>query len=141
MERISLDSSIVVKWFSYEEDTEKALKIKDAFVRGEIELIVTQLLYSEVINALRYKPDYNVSKLKKAADALLNLHMYVEIIDNDILKRSSEIAFDAGVTIYDAIPVAVAEKHKTICLTADKRTQYNKMKDKYPIKLLKHYIL
>ncbi len=141
MERISLDSSIVVKWFSYEEDTEKALKIKDAFVRGEIELIVTQLLYSEVINALRYKPDYNVSKLKKSADALLNLHMYVEIIDNDILKRSSEIAFDAGVTIYDAIPVAVAEKHKTICLTADKRTQYNKMKDKYPIKLLKHYIL
>ena len=141
MERISLDSSIVVKWFSYEEDTEKALKIKDAFVRGEIELIVTQLLYSEVINVLRYKPDYNVSKLKKAADALLNLHMYVEIIDNDILKRSSEIAFDAGVTIYDAIPVAVAEKHKTICLTADKRTQYNKMKDKYPIKLLKHYIL
>lgn len=94
-----------------------------------------------MINALRYKPDYNVSKLKKSADALLNLHMYVEIIDNDILKRSSEIAFDAGVTIYDAIPVAVAEKHKTICLTADKRTQYNKMKDKYPIKLLKHYIL
>ena len=141
MERISLDSSIVVKWFSYEEDTEKALRIKDAFVRGEIELIVTQLLYSEVINVLRYKPDYNVSKLKKAADALLNLHMYVEIIDNDILKRSSEIAFDAGVTIYDAIPVAVAEKHKTICLTADKRIQYNKMKDKYPIKLLKHYIL
>ncbi|MCD6564282.1 MAG: type II toxin-antitoxin system VapC family toxin [Thermoproteales archaeon] len=115
--------------------------MKDAFVRGEIELIVTQLLYSEVINVLRYKPDYNVSKLKKAADALLNLHMYVEIIDNDILKRSSEIAFDAGVTIYDAIPVAVAEKHKTICLTADKRIQYNKMKDKYPIKLLKHYIL
>ncbi len=141
MERLSLDSSVVVKWFSEEEDTEKALRIRDAFVAGQLEIIVTQLLYCEVANALRYKPDYDSERLKRAVNALTNLHMRVVEIDRDILKRSSEIAFDCNVTIYDAIPVAVAEKFNTVCVTADEKTQYSKMKDKYPVVLLRDIIL
>ncbi len=34
VERYSLDSSVVVKWFSEEEGTDKALELRDAFVRG-----------------------------------------------------------------------------------------------------------
>lgn len=138
MEGFSLDSSVVVKWFSREEYTDKALKIRNTFIKGGIELIVTPLLYCEVINALRYKPDYNTEMLKRAVNALINLHMKVEEISREILERSVEIAFDAGVTIYDAIPVAVAEKYRVICITADEKTQYMKMRDKYPIKLLKN---
>ena len=81
MERLSLDSSVVVKWFSEEEDTEKALRIRDAFVAGQLEIIVTQLLYCEVANALRYKPDYDSERLKRAVNALTNLHMRVVEID------------------------------------------------------------
>jgi len=137
MERLAVDSSVAVKWFSEEEDTDKALELRDAYVRGDVELIVTPLLYCEVANALRYKPDFGVERLKRAVEALFKLHMSIEEIDERILKRSAEIAFDGGVTIYDALPVAVAEKCGTVCITADERTQYSKLKEKYPVKLLK----
>ncbi len=136
MERYSLDSSVVVKWFSEEEGTEEALELRDAFVRGEVELIVTPLLFCEVANALRFKPDFDAGKLKEAIDALLGLRMEVEEIDGDLLKRCAEVAFDAEVTVYDALPVAVAERRKALCVTADEKTQYAKMKERYPVALL-----
>jgi len=38
---------------------------------------------------------------------------------------------------YDALPVALAENKKTICITADEETQYKKLKLKdSPIELL-----
>ncbi len=139
MERFALDSSVVVKWFSEEEDTDKALEIRDAYVRGDIELVVTPLLYCEVMNALRFKPDFDAGKLKRAVEALFKLHMDVEEIDERILKRSAEIAFDGGVTIYDAVPVAVAEKYNTVCVTADESTQFDRLKGKYPVELLREF--
>ncbi len=137
MERFSLDSSVVVKWFSEEEYTEKALEIRDKFVEGGVELIATPLLFCEVANALRYKPDLDVVKLKLAIESLFKLHMNVVELTENLLKRSAEIAFDAGVTIYDAVPVAAAEKHNAMCVTADEKTQYNRMKGKYPVVLLR----
>jgi len=139
VERYSLDSSVVVKWFSEEDDSEKALEMRDAFVRGDVELIVTPLLLCEVSNALRYKPDFDSEKLKEAIDALMDLQMEVEVIDKDLLKRSAEIAFDTGVTIYDAVPVAAAERRGALCVTADERTQYARMRGKYPVVLLKDF--
>ena len=65
---------------------------------------------------MRFKPDFEV----------------------DMLRRSAEIAFDGGVTIYDALPVAVAEKNGTVCVTADERTQYSRLKEKYPVRLLRN---
>ena len=106
---------------------------------GDVELIVAPLLYCEVTNALRFKPDFNVEKLKRATDALFKLHMRVEKIDEFTLKRSAEIAFDSGVTIYNALPVAIAEKNGTVCVTADEKTQYNRLKGKYPVELLRGF--
>jgi len=58
-------------------------------------------------------------------------------IDAQLMSRSSEIAFKGDVTIYDAIPVALADIRKTRCVTADKETQYARLKPKgYPIELL-----
>jgi len=122
MERLVLDSSIVVKWFSRESDTEKALEIRDAHVRGEIEILATPLLLCEVANILKYKPDFDAVKLKRAIKALYMLHLNIEDIDYNLLAKAAEIAYKGGVTIYDALPVAQAEKHKTICITADKKT-------------------
>jgi predicted nucleic acid-binding protein len=139
MERLAIDSSVAVKWFSQEDDTDKAVQIRDAHVRGDFELIATPLLYCEVTNALRFKPDFGAEMLRRAVEALFKLHMVVEEIDESILKRSAEIAFDSDITIYDALPVAVAEKNSTVCVTADERTQYNRLKGKYPVRLLRDF--
>lgn len=139
MEKLSLDSSVAIKWFSEEEDTDKALKIRDLHVKGDVELIVSHMLFYEVINALRYKPDFTINHLNRAIDALFKLHMKMYEFNEKILKRCSEIAVNEGVTVYDAMPVAIAESEKTLCVTADEKTQYNRLKGRYPIILLKDY--
>ncbi len=97
-----------------------------------MELIVTPLLFCEVANALRYKPDFDAKKLKEAIDALLDLQMEVEEISRGLLKRSAEIAFDTGVTIYDAVPVAAAEKREALCVTADEKDAVREDEGKVP---------
>ena len=79
--------------------------------------------------------------MKRAIEALFNLHMKVEEIDKYVLKRSAEIAFIGNVTIYDAVPVAVAEKNGTVCVTADEKTQYSRLAEMCPVELLRSFSL
>ena len=51
---VVVDASVVAKWYLEEEYTEKALKLRDMHVNGEIELTAPELLLFEVLNAIRY---------------------------------------------------------------------------------------
>jgi predicted nucleic acid-binding protein len=127
----------VVKWFSTEPKSDEALKLLDSSVQGSVELIVSEMLFCEVGNALRYKPDYDTQKWKTALTQLFNLHMNVTHLNEDLITRTGEIAYEEKVTFYDALPVAIAEHAKTVCITADEETQYKKLQLKnYPIQLL-----
>jgi len=135
---VVIDSSVAVKWFSEEEATPQALELRDSHMKGHATLITTPLLACELANALRYKPDYNKDRLVEAMNHFYMLHLYEAPIDSQLLSRSSEIAFRGNVTVYDAIPVALAVLRKTKCITADQDTQYAKLKPKgYPIELLR----
>jgi predicted nucleic acid-binding protein len=137
LQEVIIDSSIAVKWFSEEEKSADALELRNAHVKGLVVLVATPLLACEVGNALRYKPDYDSERLAKAMHYLFKLHLREAPIDAELLARSSEIAFRGDVTIYDAIPVALAGIRKTRCVTADRETQYARLKPKgYPIDLL-----
>jgi len=134
---IVLDSSVVVKWFSTETKSDEALKLLDSYTEGSTALTVSEILFCEVGNALRYKPDYDAQKWKTALAQLYNLHMNVTHLNQDIILRAGEIAYDGKITFYDALPVAIAEHKKTVCITADEETQYKKLQPKkYPIELL-----
>lgn len=134
---IVIDSSVVVKWFSTETKSDEALKLLDSYIQGSVELIVSEMLFCEVGKALRYKPDYDTQKWKTALTQLFNLHMNVTHLNEDLITRTGEIAYEEKVTFYDALPVAIAEHAKTVCITADEETQYKKLQIKnYPIQLL-----
>jgi len=134
---IVLDSSVVVKWFSKETKSDEALKIIDSYIQGTAELIISEILICEVGNALRYKPDYDTTKWKIALTQLFNLSMNVIHLNENLTNRTGEIAYETKITFYDALPVALAENKKTVCITADEETQYKKLKPKgYPVELL-----
>jgi len=134
---VVLDSSVVVKWFSTEIKTDEALKLRDSYVQGSLKLSVSEVLIAEVGNALRYKPDYDKEKLRKALSSLLGLHLSIIHLTENIVTRTVEIAYEGKVTFYDALPVALAEHKKAICITADETTQYMKLQTRgYPIELL-----
>ena len=135
--QIVVDSSVVVKWFSEEVKTSEALALRNSHVEGSLSLLTTPLLVCEVANALRYKPDYDPERFDDAMSQLVKLHLDESLIDLQLISRAGEIAFKCGVTIYDAVPVALATLKKTKCVTADRDTQYTKIKPKnYPIELL-----
>jgi predicted nucleic acid-binding protein len=134
---VILDSSVVVKWFSREVKSDEALKFLDSYIQGSTELVVSDILFCEVGNALRYKPDYDTQKWKIALAQLFNLRMKVVRLNEALMNRAGEIAYDGQVTVYDALPVAIAEQNKTVCITADEQTQYKKLQTKgFPIELL-----
>ena len=134
---IVLDSSVVVKWFSTETKSVEAQKLLDSYVQGTVELTVSEILICEVGNALRYKPDYDAQKWKTALTQLFNLHMTITHLNENLTNRTGEIAYEGKTTFYDALPVAIAENKKTICITADEETQYKKLRPKgYPVELL-----
>ena len=134
---IVLDSSVVVKWFSTETKSDEALKFLDSFIEGKVELTISEILICEVGNALRYKPDYDTQKWKTALTQLFNLHMNVTHLNENLTYRTGEIAYVGEITFYDALPIAIAENKKTVCITADEETQYKKLQPKgYPVELL-----
>lgn len=135
--QVVLDSSVVVKWFSKEAKSDEALRLMDSHVEGSTELLVSELLFCEVTNALRYKPNYNAERLMNAIGQLFNLHMTVMPLTEELLGGAGEIAYDGDITLYDALPIALAKHRKTVCITADEETQYRKLRMKgYPVELL-----
>ena len=134
---IVLDSSVVVKWFSTETKSVEALKLLDSYLQGTVEFAVSEILICEVGNALRYKPDYDTQKWKTALTQLFNLHLSQTHLNENLTHRTGEIAYEGKITFYDALPVAIAENKKTVCITADDETQYKKLQPKgYPVELL-----
>ena len=136
-EAVVVDSSVAVKWFSSEEDTNKALRLRDDHLRGARALHVCDLLYHEVANALRFNRSYDESKLSEAVNSLFSFHLNTWPSDARLLGRAASIAYTGGVTIYDAVPVALASINGTVCITADEETQYKKLKTRgQPVSLL-----
>jgi hypothetical protein len=65
------------------------------------------------------------------------LHLQEAPTEAHLLSCSSEIAFRGNVTIFDAIPVALAVLRKTKCITPALDIQHAKLKPKgYPTQLL-----
>ncbi len=109
----------------------------DQHVEGRRRLWVSDLLYHEVANALRYKTDFDEKKLTGALEKLFGLQLNTRTIDPDLVNKASAVAYRGEVTMYDAIPVALAELRGTTCITADEQTQYKKLKPHgYPVTLL-----
>jgi len=134
---VVIDSSVAVKWFTRENETDEAIAIKSGHVRGTTEVWVSDLLYHEVANALRFKDDFDEKKLALAVENLFGLHLNTRPVDQDLLNSAASIAYHSEVTINDAIPVALAKLRGTVCITADENTQFKRTKAKgYPVQLL-----
>ena len=109
----------------------------DRHVEGSVKLWVVDLAYSEVANALRYNPGFDLDGLRRALEHMYGLHMGSAPVAEALLVRATEIAYDGDVTIYDALPVAMAEMRGTVCVTGDVKTQFSRLSTKgYPVEPL-----
>lgn len=123
-----LDASVVTKWFSEEEYTDKALKLRDDFSKGDIELVVPDLILYEVSNALRYNPDFDETDVVDAIGTLFDIGISIIVPNREIINSALNLAYEHKITVYDAYYVALAKEINFNLITADRKL-YLKIKD------------
>jgi len=90
---VVVDASIVVKWFVYEEGSDKALEIRDKYISGELKLIAPENINFEVLNALYYKRLFSEEEIKEIAEALDAFSFELYPLKGGYAKKTVEVAF------------------------------------------------
>lgn len=134
-----LDASVVLKWFVDEENSDKAIQLREEYYAGEREIVIPDLLLFEVANALRYNPDFEPDEIKDSVKTLFDMGIEIIIPTYSLLEKAIDLAKSLDVTCYDAAYLALAGDLGFEFITADRKF-YNKVRDEVkkvtPIKLL-----
>ncbi len=120
-EVIIVDASVVAKWFVEEEDTEEALKLREDYRGGRIDLWSTELMPFEVLNALRYNPQIGTRELKSAVKALSGYRIALYPILDELGEHCIANALAYGVSVYDSSYISLSIIFNKTLYTADDR--------------------
>ncbi|MFW6194814.1 MAG: type II toxin-antitoxin system VapC family toxin [Halobacteriota archaeon] len=125
----------VIKWFSEEEYTDKALQIRETIRSGDERAVLPDLLLYEVANALRYNPQFNENDVSEALDSILDMGMDIVTPTSEIINSAIELAFRYDITFYDSFYVALAKELEITLITADKKL-HNKVKETHFVEFI-----
>jgi predicted nucleic acid-binding protein len=117
--RLVIDASVAAKWFNLEELSDKAADIKEAHVRGNLELAAPIHIIYEVGNSIGKNKQLTEAEANDAIAALLQLNVQLLEPTTERAKRAMNIAKSTNTTFYDAIYLQAAEELNTALLTAD----------------------
>ncbi len=122
MERMVIDASVAVKWFVSERNTDKALRLKDLYLNGALELIAPTLIYYEVANALRFHPYYRLTEteLLNIITVLRDMQIVIEPTA-ETWFRAFKTSISEGIAVYDAIYIATSLTLDAKLVTGDER--------------------
>lgn len=122
-QRIIIDSSVAIKWYLPDESDDRALKIKSAFARRAILIVVPLLFFYEINNILRT----TIKSLRITREAsvrayqdLLELN-FTSYSSKELFKMALEKALILDITSYDASYVCLAEHLQIPFFTADEK--------------------
>ncbi len=123
MNKIVVDSSVVVKWFVPEPLSEEARRVLDSYEAGAVTLLAPDLLVAEVGNII-WKKHRLQGLSKEDADQILDAFGELDIVftsSAELLQDAFRIAVEQVRTVYDSLYVALSEKEKCVFVTADER--------------------
>lgn len=116
-----IDASVVVKWFIEEEDSTKALALKQRHLNGQSLLIAPDLLVCETANVLLSSNLFTVREAKRCLQNLYELEIDFMAPSPGLIALSIELAFVNQITIYDALYLATAKQFNIQLVTADRK--------------------
>ncbi len=138
-----LDTSVILKWFLKEEDSDKAIYLRSEYLNRISDIAVPDLLLYEVSNALRYKADYLSNDIKLVIESIFKSKIKIVYPTLQIINRAIELSNFCDVSIYDSIFLSTASDLNCYMITADEKF-YKKIfsrDNKIKIKLLKNIII
>jgi predicted nucleic acid-binding protein len=120
MEQVAIDTNVVVKLFINEDDSDSALRLKDAYLAGNIDIAVNSLMRYEFINVLKYNK-YSSGEIKLALKAVDDYNFQVEEFSSQAAALTSALAVSYDMSAYDASYVALASLLGCKLYTADRK--------------------
>ena len=118
-----IDASVVIKFYVPEILSDNAGEVLSRAANGELLLYAPDLVYSETGNIL-WKKQRRRELMSDEVDEIVNainaLPMIIEP-SKPVLPLAVSIAVQSGITVYDAMYVAIARIYETKMITADKK--------------------
>ena len=119
---IVIDTSVAAKWiFAYEQDSDKAKTLLLNHSSAVATIIVPDLLFFEIANALATKSKLSLWKITNSLTKLYQMNLQIYHTQEKDLKIATRMAKQQGTTVYDMIYAVVARKHKIQLITADEQ--------------------
>lgn len=116
--RVVLDTSVMVKWFVNETESDKANNLLQIVTRGELSIVIPDIALAEIVNAIRFT---KVIPYEQCRLHIQNLfHVEPEIITlKEIIQKVVTLVYDTELTSYDASFIVIAEEMNIPLITAD----------------------
>jgi predicted nucleic acid-binding protein len=135
-----IDASTVAKWFLQEEDSDKALGLRDAHIDGRVELTAPDLIVYEVANALNYNPRVSNEQLTGRIQDLFDYDLDIVPPSAEFIARILRTARELSVSVYDASYVALSDILATNLVTADRKLhdKISKKRQSYLLREMGH---
>lgn len=120
-----IDASVGVKWFSStdEDNLTHALAIRDQHVQSNITILIPDLFYYEVANALIYKQSIPFKEIQIALNDLFDLGLQIINVEPELIFDTAKMAREFNISVYDAIYAVAALKYACPLVTANPRHQ------------------
>ena len=118
-----IDASVVIKAYVPEILSDKAEEVMSRLADGGLVLLAPDLLYPETGNILwkkRRLHELTFTEADEIVDAIVALPIRIEA-SRPVMSLAVAIAMQSGITVYDAMYVAVARIYETRMITADKK--------------------
>ena len=123
MERLAaavVESSVILKWFRPDEPfAQAAEEIRKAYMEERLELVVPDLALYEIANVMRFRASEEIAH--RAVESLFDLRIPIHRVDQPLLRQAVKDSFRCGITVYDAVFLAVKESLHLQLVTADRR--------------------
>lgn len=119
--KLVVDASVAAKWVNVEELSDKAVKVKDAHVNGDIELAAPIHLIYEVGNSIWKNKQLSNNDASVAISSIIKLDIQLIAMNVQRAQRTMDLARQVKTSFYDAAYLQAAEEMKIPLLTADQR--------------------
>ncbi len=123
MDKVIVDSSLVIKWLVAETLSTEARRVLDGYQSGALALIAPDLLAAEIGNIIWKKHRFQGLTQADAEQIIAAFReLTIELTPTiELLDRAFQIAIAHKRTVYDSLYIALSEREKCVYLTADER--------------------
>ena len=132
---VIVDASVVAKWFIPEEDSDKAVKLRNRHIDGSLTLMAPDLIVYEVVNALTYHPEISDEAIREDIEALFMIDLELVPPSTELVASIADKARQLAISIYDSSYLVLAEITATNLVTADKKF-YDRVKETKQVLIL-----